>query len=99
MTTVGVVRQWDNEAGRGVIDSPDTPGGCWAHFSDVAAVGYKCLVPGQAVNFEWEAADQDGFSYRAMRAWPFGDAPETDPVDDASAPVAYRSSLSITFDD
>lgn len=51
------------------------------------------------VHLEWEVADQDGFSYRAMRIWPSGDAPETDPVDDVSAPEAYRSSLSITFDD
>jgi CspA family cold shock protein len=32
MASVGTVRVWHREKGWGVIDSPDTPGGCWAHF-------------------------------------------------------------------
>lgn len=98
MTTVGVVRQWDNEEGWGVIDGPETPGGCWTHFGAVAVVGYKSLEPGQTVNLEWEVSDQDGFSYRAVWTWPSGDTPVPDPVDDGPPSQAYRGSLSITFD-
>ncbi len=41
VTTVGKVRQWLDEEGWGVIDSPDTLGRCWAHYSSVAVPGYK----------------------------------------------------------
>jgi len=64
-STRGIVREWHEEAGWGVIDSPETPGGCWAHFSSIVAVGYRALRAGQPVGLEWEAADQDGFAYRA----------------------------------
>ncbi|WP_157571633.1 hypothetical protein [Nocardioides alkalitolerans] len=30
-TTSGVVRAWYDDHGWGVLGSPDTPGGCWAH--------------------------------------------------------------------
>ena len=43
MTTVGTVRRWHDEEGWGVIDSPDTPGGCWAHYSNVAVTGHESL--------------------------------------------------------
>lgn len=64
-TTRGTVRNWRHEEGWGVIDSPDTPGGCWAHFSHLAMTGYRALKTGQVVELEWEAAGQDGYSYRA----------------------------------
>ncbi len=51
----------------GVIDSPETPGGCWAHYSAVAVAGFAHLEAGQEVLLEWEAAEQDGFAYRAVR--------------------------------
>ena len=98
MTTVGMVRRWDDEEGWGVIDSPETPGGCWAHYSNVAVAGYKSLNPGQSVHLEWEAGQQDGFSYRALRTWPSGESPALDPLDEANPSQAYTSSLSITFD-
>ncbi len=98
METTGTVRLWNDEEGWGVIDSDATPGGCWAHYSDVAIAGYRTLQPGQAVSFEWEAATQDGFRFRATRAWPAGTKPT------AAAPPthggdAYSSALEITFDD
>ncbi len=98
METTGTVRMWNDEEGWGVFDSQQTPGGCWAHYSDIAMVGYRTLRPGQAVTFEWETADQDGFRFRATRSWPAGTKPRA-----AAPPMhggdAYRSGLAITFDD
>ncbi|WP_031332325.1 cold-shock protein [Williamsia sp. D3] len=65
-TTVGTVRLWADEEGWGVIDSDDTPGGAWAHFSVVAGTGFRSLQPGQAVEFTYEHAEQDGHSFRAV---------------------------------
>ncbi|MBP2412464.1 cold shock CspA family protein [Arthrobacter stackebrandtii] len=39
METTGTVRLWNDEEGWGVIDSDATPGGSWAHYSDVAIAG------------------------------------------------------------
>lgn len=89
MIAVGIVREWSEVDGWGVVDSSETPGGCWTHFSHVAVDGYRVLRPGQRVRFEWTAPGQDGFAYRAVRVWPV----DTDPVD------AYRSTLRLTFDD
>lgn len=91
VTTVGKVRQWLDEEGWGVIDSPDTAGGCWAHFSSVAVPGYKSLDPGRSVALEWEVVKQDGFSYRAVRTWPAGGQPVPDHDDEAGSSKAYRS--------
>lgn len=33
MQSVGTVRVWHTEEGWGVVDCPDTPGGCWVQFS------------------------------------------------------------------
>ncbi len=71
------VRQWDEGLGWGVLDSPETPEGCWTHFSAIKTpfVGrqgttevfeYKTVEPGEVVDLEWEKADQDGFQYRAV---------------------------------
>lgn len=98
MTTMGTVREWFDQEGWGVIDSPDTPGGCWTHFSNVAVSGYTGLDPGQSVALEWEMAEQDGFSYRAVRTWPADEQPVSDHVDEAGSSDAYRSTLRITFD-
>lgn len=99
MTTVGKVRQWLSEEGWGVIDSRETPGGCWAHFSSVARAGYRALASGQSVALEWEAvADQDGFSYRAVRVWPVDEDPVAGRVDEAGSSQAYSSTLIITDD-
>lgn len=64
------MRVWHAEEGWGVLDSSETPGGCWTHFSDVEMDGYRELVAGQQVDLEWERADQDGFSFRAVRVLP-----------------------------
>lgn len=64
MRVQGVVRQWDEDEGWGVIDSEATPGGCWAHYSSVNVPGYKKLAVGTSVTFA-VASGQDGFTYRA----------------------------------
>lgn len=81
-----------------MIDSPETPGGCWAHFSAVAVSGYKTLAPGQAVVLEWETGQQDGYSFRAVRTWPVGQAPVIDHADSGTTSSACSSTLTITFD-
>lgn len=72
----GTVRVWSEDEGWGVIDSEQTPGGCWAHFSTivtpvletrpgVTVSAYKSLRAGDAVRFECEAPGQDGYDFRA----------------------------------
>jgi cold shock protein len=61
------VREWYEEEGWGVLDSAETPGGCFAHFSDIELDGYRTLENGQTVWIEWERPGfkQDGYDYRA----------------------------------
>ena len=66
MVTSGIVREWHDDEGWGVIDAPDAPGGCWAHFSSIETPGYRWLRAGQVVTLEFEAAEQDGCVYRAI---------------------------------
>lgn len=74
---VAVVREWHEDFGWGVLDSPETPGGCWTHFSSintpvvrlegrVEIFGYKVLAVGDVVELDWEAGWQDGFDFRAL---------------------------------
>jgi CspA family cold shock protein len=101
MTSKGTVRVWRNEEGWGVIDSAETPGGCWAHFGALVMEGYHTLSVGEVVEFEWMAADQDGFAFRAVRVWregvtPDDAAPEFDVAETPSD--AHGSELRIWFD-
>ncbi|WP_329248878.1 cold shock domain-containing protein [Actinoallomurus sp. NBC_01490] len=68
--TDALVREWRSEEGWGVLDSAETPGGCWAHFSNIAASGYRELNAGQRVHLEWESPGQDGYDFRAIRVVP-----------------------------
>ncbi len=94
----GTVRVWHDELGWGVLDAHETPGGCWAHFSQLVMPGYAALTPGQPVSFRYEEADQGGFSYRAVSVRPDGVDPSyvPDPPTDSEA---YRSTLTITADE
>ena len=96
MSVLAVVREWHDDEGWGVVDSPEVPGGCWVSFAHVKVAGYRSLRPGQSVALEWEPARQDGFAYRAIRVWPS----DTDPDEPAQqAPDgAYTSTLTLTFD-
>lgn len=67
MSVRGVVREWHEAEGWGVIDSAETPGGCWTHFSVIQVDGYAVLSAGQEVDLEWEAPGQDGYPFRAVR--------------------------------
>jgi CspA family cold shock protein len=97
MSSHGVVRSWHDDDGWGIIDSAQTPGGCWAHYSAVAIQGYRKLSPGQRVKLEWEAANQDGFAFRATKAWPVGQA-DVDAAPQGPSGI-YSSTLTIHFDD
>jgi cold shock protein len=97
MRSSGSVRTYDADEGWGVVDGPDVPGGCWVHFSAVAATGYRELAAGQRVSFRAEPADQDGFAYRAVKVWT-GDAEPPGRPGSGDPAGAYRSSLTLSFD-
>lgn len=99
MDSVGTVRSWSAEEGWGVIDSPETPGGCWVHYGKVAVRGFRGLNLGQRVEFEWEPGDQDGYHFRATRVWPYGDEPyDRYRRSDPSHP-SYRTGLRIDINE
>jgi CspA family cold shock protein len=95
----GIVREWHADEGWGVIESQDTPGGCWAHFSSVLVPGYRALRAGQSVTLDFERAEQDGYMFRATEVWPADQAPHRRGGDTANASSAYRSTLTITSKD
>lgn len=90
---------WYAEEGWGVIDSADTPGGCWAHFSAVLVPGYRALDVGAVVELTWEAPGQDGYAFRAVEVWPAGQAPVRADNQVWGPSAAYMSTLTLTFDD
>jgi cold shock protein len=94
----GTVLVWHDEDGWGVVESAETPGGCFTHYNAVALPGFRGLAVGQAVYLEYERADQDGYRFRAVRAWPRGAEPFDTPVVGGPS-SAYRSTLTVTFDD
>jgi cold shock protein len=99
MTSLGQVRVWHEEDGWGVIDSDATPGGCWTHYSSVLVAGYKGLQAGRAVTFTFETAEQDGYSFRAVEAWPSDQTPDRTGHETSGPSAAYRSTMTLTFDD
>ena len=84
-----------------MIDSADTPGGCWVHFSDVVTDGAGSLTPGDQVTFTYEVVSQDGFNYRAVLVWPSWVTPGTPPrAQSQDGPsTAYQSRLTIRWSD
>lgn len=99
MASLGQVRVWYDADGWGVIDSDATPGGCWAHYSSVLVAGYKNLRTGQDVTFTFEAAEQDGYSFRAVEVWPSDQTPVRTSHEVSGPSAAYSSTLTLTFDD
>jgi CspA family cold shock protein len=97
MYSEGRVREWDDDQGTGVIDSADTPGGCWVSFSSLVMEGFHSLSAGDPVTFTFETGPQDGLDYRAVLVWPPGVEPGTPgPEGERRRPsAAYRSSLTI----
>lgn len=85
MTSEGVVAVWHGEEGWGVIESSDTPTGCWVHFSNIWTLEHPPLARGESiqirgqssnlqvgetVDFDWEPVRQDGYSFRAVDVRP-----------------------------
>jgi CspA family cold shock protein len=68
----GSVRWFDGEEGWGIIDSPEVPGGCFVHFSNIVGVGYRNLEDGEEVAFTFKDAEfkQDGCDFLALQVWP-----------------------------
>ncbi len=95
----GVVRDWHREEGWGVIDCDATPGGCWAHFSAIEADGYRELTNGETVEFTAEQAAQDCYAYRAVHVWRAGTEPGDTTRHPSGPSDAYRSVLTVEFDD
>jgi CspA family cold shock protein len=98
VTSTGTVREWNDDDGIGVIDSADTPGGCWVHFSYIVTEGWRSLNPGDQVGFTYEAVPQDGYGYRAVLVWPPGVQPSTQPPPphhQHGPSAAYKSTLTI----
>lgn len=97
MAERAIVREWNDLEGWGVIDSPGTPGGCWAHFSHAAVAGAATFIPGQLVLLEWEAPGQDGYAYKAVRFWPAEAEPFDRSLREGSSRV-YHSVLRLSVD-
>jgi cold shock protein len=90
------VREWHDELGWGVLDSIDTPGGCWVHFSHIDTAGYRSLTGLATVLLDYELARQDGYDYCARRVR----VPSREPAGDADQRErdAYRSRHGIELD-
>ena len=67
----GTVKFFKPKKGWGAISSPALPDGldAWVHFSVIEADGFRslALTAGDSVEFEYEAARQDSFRFRATR--------------------------------
>lgn len=61
----GIVKFWRAEKGWGGIESDETPGDVWVHFSAIDMPGYRELSAGQPVEFRYEPAIQDSWRFRA----------------------------------
>ncbi|GAA4864177.1 cold-shock protein [Saccharopolyspora cebuensis] len=60
---VGRVRVWHTEYGWGVVEVAGEE--VWAHFSRLEATGFRALAEGDRVRLRVEAAEQDGYRWRA----------------------------------
>jgi cold shock protein len=98
MTSQGTVRVWHAEEGWGVLDSAATPGGCWTHYSAVLVPGYRQLEAGAVVEFTAEAAEQDGYAFRAVEVWPADQPPVGSSDEVTGGSPAHHSTLTLTFD-
>jgi cold shock protein len=93
----GHVRVWHDGEGWGVIDCPEAPGGCWAHYSAVLIAGYKTLTAGQSVELVLTTPGQDGYAFRAVEVWPAGQTPVRSTPDVFGPSAGYTSTIHITF--
>jgi CspA family cold shock protein len=65
----GVVKWFKAEKGTGAISSSELPPGrdAWVHYSMIDGQGFRSLEAGDAVEFDYEAAQQDSFDFRVIR--------------------------------
>jgi cold shock CspA family protein len=56
MATLATVRVWHDDQGWGIVESEDTPGGCWVHFSHIVSPRYRTLRPGSGLMLEMDGA-------------------------------------------
>ncbi|MBV9486171.1 MAG: cold shock domain-containing protein [Frankiaceae bacterium] len=65
----GVVKFYRPDKGWGAISSSELPAGrdAWVHVSVIEGAGHRELVDGEEVEFDYEAAKQDSFDFRATR--------------------------------
>ena len=78
-TTLGTVVRWDDARGGAVIESPETPGGCWADAGVVvhSTGGGGELRAGQVVELDWTDAGAGGLPFSALRVVPRSDLQAT----------------------
>ena len=62
--STGKISTFDYDEGVGVIESTDTPGGCWFHYVQWPLPGDVAL--GARVSFAWNEASQDGLHYASF---------------------------------
>jgi cold shock CspA family protein len=61
----GDVAFWHREEGWGAITASDRPGLGFVHFADIRGAGFRELIPGTSVEFEWrDDFEQDGCQWR-----------------------------------
>jgi CspA family cold shock protein len=95
--TVGAqVRVWHDEEGWGVLDSGETPGGCFVSWAHIDHDGYRSLGGVSEVLLDWEAAPQDGYPFCAVRVRIPGRPPGTRP---SSPPGDAGTGLTADSDD
>lgn len=61
----GTVVEWHATDGWGVVRTPDGLR-AWCHFSHVQVPGYRELIPGSRVVFDYETPGQDGYPARVL---------------------------------
>ncbi len=66
ITTSGTVKVWHADQGWGVLTSPFVSDEVWAHFSAIEGTSYRDLIDGEAVEFRYRRAHQDGYAYLAV---------------------------------
>jgi hypothetical protein len=78
-TTLGTVVRWDGARGGAVIESEETPGGCWADAGVVvhSTTGDHALRAGQVVELDWTDVGSGGLPFSASRVVPRSDLQST----------------------
>ena len=61
----GRVKFFRSEKGWGGIESDETPGDVWVHFSVIDADGYRELIQGEAAEFRYVPQEKDSWRYVA----------------------------------